>query len=291
MTACVAGRAQIPATQPATTPPAATQPAATRPAASQPTSAPKADQLDPKVDQSLTRLEARQVDDLRAAVSWTLHYIYDLPEDAITKKGELWYQQQKPVAKFLVQFNKKIASNRLREIDERHMFDGRWYTELQSETKTLTRREIRREGDPGNPYKLGEGPFPVPFGQKKADILREFEVTLVPEAAADPPTTDHLKLMPRTGTESGRNYKQVEVWIAREGPHAGLPIKVAASQRDSTGKVTSTITVTFDDVRLNQGFSGGVFKIEKPPGYSEPPPELLKPIEVPAGEDDQQPAP
>ncbi|HRT42717.1 MAG TPA: hypothetical protein P5223_11705, partial [Phycisphaerae bacterium] len=57
--------------------------------------------LDPRVDQILTRLENRQIDDLHAKVSWKLRYVLDLEEDAITKNGEIWYQQQKPVAKFL----------------------------------------------------------------------------------------------------------------------------------------------------------------------------------------------
>lgn len=253
------------------------------PAAGAPASQPA---LDPVVDKILTRLEGRKVHDLRAKVSWMLRYVVDTEEDATTKKGRLWYQQQKPSAKFLVRFTEKIADNRLHKLDERHMFDGRWYVELNSVTKTLTRREIRRAGDVGNPYKLGEGPFPLPFGQTKADILKEFEVTLVPQATSDPPNSDHLKLIPREGTQTRRSYKRVEVWVAREGPQHGLPIKVNTAKKDGTGKVNSYITITFEDVRLNQGFSGSVFEIKRPPGYHEetepleppsPPPNAVSP--------------
>ena len=255
------------------------KPAAAGASASQPV-------LDPVVDKILTRLESREVHDLRAKVSWKLRYVIDTEEDATTKKGQLWYQQQKPSAKFLVRFTEKISDNRLHKLDERHMFDGRWYVELNSVTKTLIRREIRREGDVGNPYKLGEGPFPLPFGQTKADILKEFEVTLVPQATSDPPNTDHLMLIPREGTQTRRSYKRVEVWVAREGPRHGLPIKVNTAKKDGTGKVNSYITITFEDVRLNQGFSGSVFEIAKPPGYHEetdpleppsPPPNAVSP--------------
>ena len=100
----------------------------------------------PRVDQILSRLENRAVHDLRADVSWKLMYLIDLDEDAIVKQGRIWYQQQKPVAKFLVHFDRKITSNRAHKLDERHMFDGRWYVELKSETKTVTRREVRRAG-------------------------------------------------------------------------------------------------------------------------------------------------
>ncbi len=257
---CVACRGQNPASRPAVVDP------------------PPA--LDPTVDKILTRLEHRQVHDLRAELTWKLQYVIDLDEDAQTKKGRIWYQQQKPVARFLIHFTQKIVSNRMHKLDERHMFDGRWYVELKSETKTLTRREIRRAGEVGNPYKLGEGPFPVPFGQKKADILKEFEVTLVPPTAGDPDNTDHLKLVPRPESQTGGSYKQVEVWIAREGPQHGLPVKVKASKKDGTGKVNSYLTITFKDVKLNEGFSGGVFKIEKPRGYDEHI-ERLEPIAPP----------
>jgi len=236
--------------------------------------------LDPTVDKILTRLESRQVNDLKADVSWKLRYLLDLEEDAVTKRGRIWYQQQKPVAKFLVHFTQRVSSNRAHKLDERHLFDGRWYVELNSETKTLSRREIRREGETANPYRLGEGPFPLPFGQRKADILKEFEVLIVPPAADDPPETDHLKLLPREGSQTGGSYQSVEVWIARTGPQHGLPVKVHTAKKDGTGKVNSFITISFENVRLNEGFSSGVFEIEAPPGYDVEE-ERLEPIAPP----------
>jgi len=248
-------------------------PTASAPASSQPA-------LDPTVDKILTRLESREVYDLHAKVSWTLRYASDAEEDAVAKSGELWYQQQKPVAKFLVHFTKKVASNRVHKLDERYLFDGRWYYALKSETKTFEKREIRRAGDVGNPYKLGEGPFPVPFGQKKADIVKEFDVSLLPAARDDPPDTDHLRLAPRAGTSSHADYKQVDVWVAREGTHSGLPVKVHAAKRDGTGKVNSFITVAFENIELNPALAAGIFQLKKPPGYEEVV-ETLEPIPPP----------
>jgi hypothetical protein len=89
----------------------------------------------------------------------------------------------------------------------------------------------------------------VPFGQKKADILREFDVTRLLPAANDPPGSDHLKLVPRVGTQMRENYKEVDVWVASAGPYDGLPVKVHTSKRDGTGKVNSFITITFEKRR------------------------------------------
>jgi hypothetical protein len=261
------------------------------PAAAEPADS---DDLDPRVDKILTRLEQRAVHDLRAAVTWKLRYVIDLEEDATVKKGRIWYKDDEPVAKFLVHFDKKIVNNRLRELDERHLFDGRWYVERNSDTKTVTRREIRREGEEGNPYKLGEGPFPVPFGQKKEDILAEFAVQLVPPGEEDPENTDHIKLVPRAGSRTGQSYKYVDVWVARRGRHEGLPVKVQTAKLAGTGKVNSYLTITFDPDKtdLNAGFSSGVFKIETPPGFHEEV-ERLETVRSPAptAEHAAQPAP
>jgi hypothetical protein len=250
----------------------------------QPTTAPHkptdATKLDPVVDKILTRLEQREVRDLKADVKWELTYVIEEDEDADRKLGTIWYKQEQPIARFNVHFDRKIVGTTSRKLDEQHLFDGRWYVELQSKTKTVTRREIRRPDDRSNPYKLGEGAFPLPFGQKKADILAEFEVRRVPPRKDDPKNTDHLLLVPRPNTKTGESYTTLDFWIARAGPHAGLPIKIVAGKKDGTGVVNSYITISFSNVQLNTGLSSAVFKIETPPGYEEIT-EPLKPLATP----------
>jgi hypothetical protein len=245
----------------------------------QPAVAPR---LDPLVDKILTRLEEREVHDLRAKVKWELTYVVEEQEEPDRKFGTIWYKAGKPVARFKVHFDTKIVGTSKRKLDEEHLFDGRWYVELQSRTKMVTRREIRREGEKSNPYKLGEGAFPLPFGQKKADILAEFEVERLAEKVGDPPATDHLRLTPRPNTTTGRTYKSLEFWVARTGAHAGLPVKVLAGKKGGTGTVKSYITITFSEIELNSGFARNVFKIELPNGYEESV-ERLDPLEVPPG--------
>ena len=249
----------------ATVGPAPAQAAPTPPTTTAPCSAPA---LDPEIDRILTRLEQREVHDLHANVAWRERYVIDAEEDATTKTGEIWYQQAQPVARFLIRFTKRIsAGGRSDALDEQHLFDGQWYVELQSRTKTYTRREVRRPDDPGDPYKVGQGVFPLPFGQKKADILREFTVTRLPQAEGDPPATDHLRLVPRAETRTGETYQRLDFWVAQEGRTAGLPIKVQVAKKDGTGKVNSYITITFTDARLNESFNSGVFEIKVPAGY------------------------
>lgn len=239
--------------------------------------------LDPRVEKILTRLEQRQVHDLRARLTWQQRYIYDTEEDAVTKRGRICYQQTDPVARFLIEFNEKISgSGRRDKLQERHLFDGCWYVELNSRTKTVVRREIRRPDNPGDPYKVGRGVFPLPFGQKKDDILREFGVEFVEPVPRDPPASDHLRLTPLAQTQTGQTYKRLDFWISREGSTVGLPIKVRVAKKDGTGKVNSQITIAFDEVELNPGLSNSVFEIKKPPGYHEEI-ERLQPAAPPPG--------
>lgn len=239
--------------------------------------------VDPEVDKILTRLERREVRDLHARLAWRQRYVIDEEEDAVTKTGEIWYQQAKPVAKFLIHFAEKVASGRKDVLDERHLFDGQWYIQLQSRTKTWEKREVRKPDAPDDPYKVGQGVFPLPFGQKKEDVLREFDVRLVPPAADDPPATDHLRLTPRENTETAQTYRTLEFWVSREGPLAGLPLKVQAAKLKGTGQLDSYITITFSDAELNAGFSAGIFKLECPPGYEQIIEELKPAADPPAG--------
>lgn len=254
-TACQTTQPQSPADKPPAT---QTTTAPARPAANEPA-------LDPVIDRILTRLEQREITDLHAKCVWETVFV--VTEDRERKIGEIWYRAEKPVAKFKVRFNRKIEGDEAKPLNEEHLFDGEWYIELQSITKSVTRRQIRGPGDKTDPFKLGEGAFPVPFGQKKADILKEFDVALLPTGKKDPEKTDHIKLTPREGTRTGQSYKTIEFWIAQEGDLAGLPIKVRAAKFDPTGEVNSYLTVEFSDVDLKAGVGASEFRIEPPPGY------------------------
>ena len=207
--------------------------------------------LNPKVDTILTRLEQRTIVDLQAKVSWTV--TDKIAASNVIRTGSIWYRDMKPAAKFLVAFNKKTFANRVRKLSEKHMFDGQWYVELQEATKTMTRKQLRHKNQIGDPYALGEGIFPLPFGQKKADILKEFEVKLKTSDPADPPNTDRLRLTPRPGTKTGDRYVWIDFWVLQAGKLGGLPIRVRLGKKEGTGRVSEEITVDFSDVKLNKG--------------------------------------
>ncbi len=243
--------------------------------------APPTQPADPRVDQILTRLAERQVNDLKGDVLWKTVAVLGGEEDALRKRGELWYQDTEPVARFMIHFTGRISgTGRKDRLDEQYMFDGMWYVELKAQTKTVIRREVRKADDLRDPYKIGEGPFPLPFGQKKDDLLREFEIEYVEPADGDPRETDHLKLRPRRGTKTAERYKVLDFWVRQSGDLGGLPVMVQVTKLDGTGRVDSYVTVRFSDIKLNAGVADSVFEIRTPPGFHEEI-ERLEPAAVP----------
>lgn len=242
-------------------------------AAAPPTTAPTTDEgatpLDPRVDRVLTLMQERKVESLHASIRWQLRYEVDEPDEADVKQGALWYRQMEPTAKFKVSFDKKIVMGRSWPMDEEHLFDGRWYVEKNARANTVIRREIRRPDEKVDPYKLGEGPFPLPFGQAKQDIVDEFVVTWVERVADDPNETAHLRLVPREDTQTAQRYGEIHFWVRTEGPLSGLPMQVKASKKSGAGRIDSHLTLTFSDVALNEKIDADVFEIRTPPGWQE----------------------
>ena len=236
----------------------------------------------------LERMEARHIKSLEADLRWEHWYTVDLPDEREIKEGEIWYGSAPgdELPKFKVSLKKRIIAGRASKLDEEHLFDGYWYVEKTPVSKMVTRREVRRKGDPGNPFRLGEGPFPVPFGQKKADVLRQFEVTLAEPTKDDPTNTDHLVCKPRQTSNLADLYAQVDFWIVKSGELSGLPIKLKAEKLDKTGRVDSHIVVSFKNAKLDTKLDPDTFEIRTPFGYQEqveklPPPETLPPRQDP----------
>lgn len=223
-----------------------------------------------EVEAVLDRLEhaGQRVEDLSANVR---HEVLDLViEDKPTKIGEIKYRRAEPNAQFFVRFDRLEQEGIVVEKKEWYVFDGRWLTEAREQTQQVVKREIVREGERIDPFRLGEGPFPLPFGQKKAEMLEHFDVTLAPPAPNDPKETDHLRCVPRPGTKMEEEYGQLDLWVDRS---LDLPVKIVADQK----KDNKRVTVTFEGMKLNGGIAGSTFSFAPPAGWPAPTIERLPP--------------
>ncbi|MFI4917308.1 MAG: outer membrane lipoprotein carrier protein LolA [Phycisphaerales bacterium JB060] len=115
--------------------------------------------------------------------------ITDLGGALTRRTGEIAFAQKPSETgptnrRFAVRFDTLLAGERYFE-DERALqtiaFDGRYLTEMLHSEEQINRREIVAEGQQVDPFELGDGPFPpLPIGQQKEDILRRYDVRLVP---------------------------------------------------------------------------------------------------------------
>lgn len=229
-----------------------------KPSASQP--------VDPRVDQILTRLEHREIRSIASDVSWTTEYAIE--GEPLTKLGKFWYRHDDPVAKFQVHLQKKVDGRRVQPLDERHLFDGGWYVVLNAATKSVERNQVRRPDDDYDPFDVSDGQFPLPFGQKKERVLRDYVVVVSPKTNKVP-HTDWLILTPLPHSRDADNVAKVEFWIADDQhPFAGLPVKLRVTRKDPNGNL-SLITAEFDDIELNGRIGDDKFVITTPAGYAE----------------------
>ncbi len=217
-----------------------TQPAAAEPAKRPPISV--------EVEKILDRLEKKTVD--TAQTPMTYAKIDPVLNDKQEYEGTLLFKREEPNPRFLVAFDRVIRDGVKINKKEWHQFDGEWYSEARESTETIVKRQIVRPGERLEVFQLGKGPFPLPFGQKKDEILRQFDVTLVPPAKDDPKNADHLTCQPVAGTELAGKYKVIHFFIDRE---LDLPVRIRTV--DTEG---NEILVGFpaDKIVLNKAITG-----------------------------------
>lgn len=224
-----------------------------------------------KIDKILSQLEekGKEIKTLKAKL---IHQIYQIiPDDKQKKVGYLLFKaantdntadtsnaaDEKKNAKFMVHFHTIIHDDMEFKRNEWYCFDGKWLREIRESTKMVIDRQIRLPEEEKSPFKLGKGPFPLPFGQSKEDILDNFKITL---EETDTPNSDKIKLEPKKGTDFDRKYKYIRLWIDRT---LKLPVKIEALDRHS-----NLITTVFEDIKINEKIPDSKLWLDIPKGYS-----------------------
>jgi hypothetical protein len=118
--------------------------------------------------------------------------------------------------------------------------------------RQVTKQEIARPGERKDFFDIEKAPFPLPFGQKKETILRNFDVTIVSPKDDAPPNTDHLVCVPKPESHVYRDYDKVEFFILRD---VHLPSRVVVTKDD--GLVVNT--ADFPDLS-SKSINAGVSK-------------------------------
>lgn len=135
-----------------------------------------------------------------------------------------------------------------------YVLDNGWLTDRDYQKKLEVRRQVLKPGQKMNLLKLGEGPFPLPIGQDKEEVRKQFDATKVATEKEDPKDTVHVKLVPKKGSQFEKKFKQIDVFVDTK---SAMPRRIDTS--DKSGQTRST---DLTNVKLNGGVGDGEFGLE-----------------------------
>ena len=236
-----------------------TEPAVTTPAANA---------SDAAADALLDALEAKtnELRDFQANVHYRKYEsILDETEMYV---GRIYYQinpERDPAKRFAIHFTAKgsVEGRTLHDRNHSYIFDGIWLVEKIVDEKQFIKRQIVAPGEEFDPLRLGEGPFPMPIGQTKQDVLRYFDVKSLAKLeektffASQMGDVQGLELMPKPGTSEAEEYEKVEMFYESD---TKLPAGIRATKLN--GDVES---VLFLSPVENTGIEESLLSTDNPP--------------------------
>jgi hypothetical protein len=195
----------------------------------------------------------RSADDLRTFTA-SIHYEVEdaLLGEKVIRKGELVYRVDPVDGKksFAILFNSRIANGRKRDQLKHYIFSDGWFVEVDHDEKLFIKRQVVAEGEEYDPLKLGEGPFPLPIGQAREDVLARFDVSLIELPDTGPlaklkggKPVDGLRLIPRPGSQAAEDIDRIDLFYDRA---THLPVGISIIEVNGDRK-----TARLEDLRRN----------------------------------------
>lgn len=181
------------------------------------------------------------------------------------RTGELLYQVDPADGskRFAILFDTLITPPRREDRRAHFIFSGSWFVEIDHERRQFIKRQVVAPGEQFDPLKLGEGPFPLPIGQPKEEVLKRFVVKQL-ERPSDPflaerlrgRAVDGLLLTPKPSTPEAEDVQRVELFYDRK---THLPLGVHVVEESGDRK-----TVLLRDLHRNEGIDEAKLSIETP---------------------------
>jgi hypothetical protein len=238
-------------------------------------------------DDLLNRLETSDKDLKSLSAGMLYDRVFGLAGDRQIRKGQLHYIDTKEKddkgqpapgsRKFAIKFESlKLGAQDWRPEEKTMVFDGHWLVEKMPADKQMIKREVVPAGKAFDPLKIGEGPFPIPVGQKREDILKRFNAELLPAEEGivgnEPGDTQKLKdfvkkagayQLKLTPKSDDQDFKEVRLWYApQEGTGALLPVMARTVNQQDDISIVELV-----NVKLNQEPPKDVFDAQAPAGW------------------------
>ena len=185
----------------------------------------------PEVVSILERLEqaGKDIKTIRCKVEFKTEDTLNITET--TRYGSIQFKRAEPNPMFLVSFDKMVADGTVLRQKVWYLFRDRWLIEANSKSQNRIDREILEPGEQADFFDLDKAPFPMPFGQKKEQILKNFEVKLIPPQPGDPDDCDHLLCKPKDESGLARDYGRLDYYVSRK---LNLPLRILVEDAPGT---------------------------------------------------------
>ena len=193
--------------------------------------------------------------------------------DTVTiRNGKLYYQTNNKTVRARIHFSDFLqrdledpATAKRVKFNEDYAFDGMWVRRRNERTKSRQWWEVSKKSHNKEAFRLGKGPFPLPFAIRKQDVLEHFEVNIIESDPNDPKETTHLELKPKKKSTYAEEYVRMDLWVSRK---TDLPTQISYEKDDF--EIT---TVTWSKPVIDKKIKDSVFSLP-PVGAGWPKPEI-----------------
>jgi outer membrane lipoprotein-sorting protein len=196
------------------------------------------------VDEVLDALDARGRNLREFVADVNLKETDEATQADSERVGKVWFQKQAEDNRMRVVFDQKLQGRFAKPEKLEYLLDKGWLTDRDYGRSVEVKRQVLRPGEKINLLKLGEGPFPLPIGQPKDQVHKEFEATRSPLVDGDPKGTVHVTLKPRKGTRLAEKFNVIEVWV---DPRINMPVRIEALDVNETTRRQTDLS----NIRVN----------------------------------------
>lgn len=196
------------------------------------------------VDEVLDALDARGRNLSQFVADVTLTEIDESTQLESQRTGRVWYEKRQGNDRIRVVFDQKAEGRFMKPEKVEYLLEGGWLVDRDYRRSIEVKRQVLRPGEKINLLKLGEGPFPLPIGQPKEHVYKEFEVTRGDPALGGPKGMPHIALKPREGTRLARKFAQIDVWV---DPRTQMPVRIEAVDVNEATRRTTELR----NIRVN----------------------------------------
>lgn len=217
-----------------------------------------------EVEEILAVLEnaGRQLQSFQAGMDYRqVQILYDT---VILRNGRIYYAADGERVRAAIHFDDYVqkdieeeAKGKRIDFEEMYIFDGKWLHHRNARTKTMNSWEVSKKAYNKEAFRLGKGPFPLPFAINKQDVQASFKVVKMAADQHDPADSIHLKLTPKDESSFAEEYVLMELWVSRK---TALPVRIR--YENTNYEIT---TVNWHAIKINQPLEKDVFEL-KPPG-------------------------